>query len=208
MVRTTRVSAKAITKLTARITCVALFPFMMTACTRSVQWEEQVVLNTGETIMVERHGNYTFIMFSGASGFVGYEPDWRSTIEFTYKGKRYAYTGDASIQLLAIAPDLTPVLVADANGWGNKNSYPCVTPYYVEFIPDKSGRSWSWPPRISSWLYDLPTNLMIGLAPLDSTQRRFDAAARRKINASLLSYAANYERIDPGFKPENCVKRN
>lgn len=187
--------------------CVAVFTLVLTACSRSVRWSEEVLLNTGETILVERHGTYTYQAETGGVR-LGWAPDWRSTIEFSYKGKQYSYTGDAFIQLLAIGPDMSPALVADARGWGNKNNYPCVTPYYVQFTPDKTGRSWTWGPRISPWLYNLPTNLMIGLAPLDSTQRKFNAATRRQVNASLLAFADNYRRIDPLFKPENCVERN
>ena len=207
MIHSTSVSARAITEAMGRIVCVAFFTLLLTACTRGVQWEEEVLLNTGETIVVQRSGTYTYQAEPGGLR-PGWDPDWRSTIEFTYKGRRYSYTGDAFIQLLAIGPDMSPTLVADARGWGNKNNYPCVTPYYVQFNPDHTGKNWSWRPRIDPWLHNLPTNLMIGLAPLDSTQRRFDAAARRQVNASLLSFAANYQRVDPLFKPENCVERN
>ena len=84
------------------MTLVALVIVQLSACSRTVQWEEEVPLNTGETIWVKRSGTYSFGSESGNPLRFGYNPDWRSTIEFTYKGKKYSHTDAAGLILLAI----------------------------------------------------------------------------------------------------------
>jgi hypothetical protein len=179
----------------------------LAGCTRSITWEEGVPLNTGETIVVKRSGTYSFKSESGNPLNFGYRPDWRSTIAFTYKGKSYTHTDDAILVLLAIGPDGVPNLVADARAWGNQHKYSCVTPYYVQFRPDSVGNSWTWPEQIDSWLYKLPTNLVFGLPPLESSGEKFTQADRARKNASLLVVGEHYRQIDPTFKPENCAKK-
>lgn len=208
MIHSTRVSVREITGALGRIVCVALFTSMLAACTRGVQWEEEVVLNTGETIVVERQGTYTFILFSGASGFIGYAPDWRSTIEFTYKGRRYRHTDELSPVLLAIAPDGTPNLVASLGSeWGWKHKYYCVTPYYVQLRPDQSGKEWSWPDEIEPWLYDLPTNLLIGIAPMEADGKKLGPVDRKTMNASLTAVYKYFQVIDQTHTVDFCPRR-
>jgi hypothetical protein len=194
--------------MSMRFMSMGLCSLLLTACSRTVQWEEEVSLNTGETIWVKRSGTYTFKPAPGSPLDYGWGGDPRSTIEFNYKGKSYSYTGEASFMLLTIAPDGLPNLVADARAWGNANKYPCVTPYYVQFLPDQTGKRWNWPQRIEPWLYGQPTNLIFGLVPLASSGNKFSGAERQQINASLLGFADHFRRIDPGFKPENCVEIN
>lgn len=179
----------------------------ITACSKTVQWEEEVPLNTGETIVVKRSGVYTYRGLTSDGSHFRYVPEWRSTIEFTYKGIQYSYTGEASIQLLAIAPNGMPNLVADARGWGNRNKYPCVTPYYVQLKPVETGKQWTWPSQVEQWLFNLPTNLSIGLVPLDHDGVMVRAADRKRLNGSILIYT-HYQRIDPATKPENCMEIN
>lgn len=192
-----------------RLLLAGIAALQLTACSKTVQWEEEVPLNSGETIVVKRSGTYTYrCEFAHGTG-CGYGPGWRSTIAFTYKGKSYTHTDDAGLVLLAIAPDGTPNLVADARVWGNQHEYPCVTPYYVQFRPnDTIKNNWTWPQKIDPWLYNQPTNLIFGIAPLESNGKKYTAADRTQKNASLLAAGAHYWRIDSAFKPENCVRRN
>lgn len=132
--------------------------FLLTACSKTVTWEEEVSLNTGEVIWVERTATYKLQGASGNPLDIAYRPDWTETLEFKWKGKTYSYTSDAGIMLLAMSPTTEfPVLVAraDLKNWDKNNSYRCTTPFYVQFIPDETGRKWSWPPTIESWLYEI-----------------------------------------------------
>lgn len=179
----------------------------LSACSKTVRWEEEVPLNTGEVIWVQRSGTYSF-GYNAGSGHVGYSPDWKSTIEFTYKGKRYSHTSEAFIKLLAISPEGVPNLVADARGWGNQNKYPCVTPYYAQFKPDPSGSHWDWPDRIEPWLYGLPANLLVGLVAPSDDGKKLKPSDRERLNASVLAIGKHHRMIDPEFKPENCMRSN
>ena len=189
-----------------RLAIILLSAVLLGACSRTVTWEEEVPLNTGESIVVTRSGTYYF-HYDAGSGFIGYSPKLDSTIEFTHKGKKYSHRGEARINLVAIDPNGVPSLVADARGWGNYNKYPCVTPYYVQFKPDETGTQWRWPNQIEPWLYNLPTNLLVGLSKIEDDGKKLKPKDRMRLNGSLLSMN-HYLRIDPLFKPENCIKRN
>lgn len=181
----------------------------LSACSKTVQWEEEVPLNTGETIVVKRSGTYTFKSAPGNPLEFGYGPEWLSTIEFTYRKRHYSYTGDAGLILLAISPDGEPNLVASAanHDWQWKNSYHCITPYYVQFRPDSIGMHWTWPEQINHWLYGLPTNLIFGLPSLESSGKKFSPDDRAKKNASVTAAFGHYKSIDPKHSSENCPKR-
>lgn len=124
---------------------LVLAALQLTACSRTVQWKEEVPLNTGETIFVERSGTYTYRCEFAAGTGCGFSPNWRSTIEFTYRDKEYFFSSEVSPMVLAISPDGQPNLVSSAGVWGNQHGYPCVTPYYVQFRPDNGGKNWTWP---------------------------------------------------------------
>lgn len=187
-----------------RILLAVIATLQLSACSRTVRWEEEVPLNTGETIVVKRGGSYTYRCEFAVGAGCGYDPDRRSTIEFTYKGKEYSHTSDASPMVLAISPEGKPNLVSSAGVWGNQHEYPCVTPYYAQFRPDSSGKHWTWPDRIEPWLYDLPSNLLVGPAPLDDDGKKINPIDRKRLNGSILIFS-EYQRIDPAKKPENCV---
>ena len=103
-----------------KLLLIGLTMTALTACSKTVQWEEEVLLNTGETIWVKRTGTYSF-SYSAGYGEIGYSPDQKSTIEFAFKGKKYKHTDDASRVLLAIAPDGSPNIVALRYEWGNRH---------------------------------------------------------------------------------------
>ena len=133
----------------------------LTACSKTVQWEEEVRLNTGETIWVKRTVVYTAQGGAGNPLDVAYRRGKDEAIEFTWNGKNYYYKGEAVIMVLAISPEKRPVLVAKASGnaWAARHKYACTYPYYVQLVPDIAGQAWTWPPHIEPWLYNLPTNL-------------------------------------------------
>ena len=173
---------------------------------RTVTWEEEVPLNTGETIWVTRTGTYSYRSSSGNPLDYDHRPDRLSTIEFTYKGKQYAHTGEVSFNLIAIDPDSAPNLVGNPGQWGNKHKYPCDAPYYVQFRLSPDGREWIWPNRIDTWLYNLPTNLILGLADIEEDGKKFTPSDRQTKNASAFAYShARY--IDPTYLYDGCIRR-
>ena len=176
---------------------------------RSVSWEEEVLLNTGETIVVKRWGMYEY-GFETGGGYVGYQPNWRSTIEFAYRGRRYEHTDAAYFMLLAIDPNGAPNLVALATGydWHTKNNYHCVVPSYVQFRPDSTGKQWTWPNQIEPWLHKLPTNLVFGLVPIEANGMKYSAEDRVRENASSLVMGEHVRQIDPNFNDQRCLRRN
>lgn len=179
----------------------------LTACSKTVQWEEEVPLNTGETIWVKRSGAYTYKSAPGNPLDFGYGPERRSTIEFDYKGKKYSHTSEAGLVLLAIDPEGKPNLIAPVNDdWGWQHNYYCVTPYYVQFRSDETGKHWNWPEQIDHWLYNLPVNLVIGLVPLESDRKKFRQHDREQKNASLLVFK-HLQHIDPTHSISTCPRR-
>lgn len=201
---------KRIQKLPQLLLAVTTGLSLLTGCTRSVTWEEEVPLNTGETIVVKRSGTYTYKSAPGNPLDFGYGPEWRSTIEFTYKGKRYRHTDDAGLVLLAIGPDGVPNLIASAGSyeWQWKHKYYCVTPSYVQFRPDSTGQNWTWPEQIEQWLHGLPTNLIFGLVPLRASGKKFTPEDRAQANASVTVAFKEYKSIEPTFQHQNCMRKN
>lgn len=182
----------------------------LTACSKTVQWEEEVPLNTGETIWVKRGTSYSYKGAGGNPFDIGLRPDRTQWMEFEWKGKHYAWKGDASLMLLAIDPKELPVLVANAAWqaeWGTRNGYKCVRPYYVQFVLDKSGK-WVWPAQIEPWLYGLNANLMVGVhyVPQDMP-KRISSAHRAEFNADMWHRQPEARHIDSNYIPDFCKGR-
>lgn len=185
---------------------------VLTACSKTVQWEEEVPLNTGERIWVKRYVTYKLQGAGGNPLDIGYRPDWTEEIAFEWMGKKYKYTGDAGIILIAISP-LTkqPVLVANAmiGGWYRTNNYKCTMPYYVQFNPDDSGQHWSWPPKIETWLYGSGYNLMHHKPKLGAEQPKYIEQDRKKLDSVVAAQSPHLIRVDASFsfnKTNECLK--
>ena len=108
--------------------------------------------------------------------------------------------------VLAIAPTDVPVLVgrADAGAWDATHGYKCTIHFYVQFVPDGSGRKWSWPDRIELWLYGLPINLAAQIPKPGSKIVRYTTQQK-----ALQPYLADPQlqsahRIDPGYTGDLC----
>ena len=183
--------------------------WVLAGCTRTVHWEEEVLLNTGETIWVKRSGTYTYRSASGNPLDYGYQPDWVSTIEFFYRRKNYLFTNSAGLILLAVAPDGTPKLVASAanHDWQWENKYYCVTPFYVQFNPNSMDHAWKWPDAISEWLFNLPTNLLFGVPPIAASGKKISIAEKGQLNASVFHSFKHYRSIEPGHTTTNCPRK-
>jgi hypothetical protein len=181
----------------------------LAACSRTVQWDEEVPLNTGQTIWVHRSANYVVKGDAGNPLDMALRPEADQTIEFSWAGKQYEYKGDANVRVLAISPANTPVLIAaaDDNSWYARHGYACTTPFYVELIPDATGRSWSWPAHIEPWLLDHSTNLLLRRDSPDTIKPRYTAAERDAANAPAFASIRSQRTIEPTYVGISCDTR-
>ncbi len=185
---------------------LVLAALQLAACSKTVQWEEEVPLNTGETIWVKRTVVYSAQGGAGNPLDMAYRPEKDQSIEFKWNGKSYRYEGDARIMLLAISPARQPVLVAqaEANSWNWRHKYSCTYPFYVQLTPDETGRIWTWPPKIDSWLYGLPNNLLLERHPPGQMRKRYTAAERQAENQPGSVGSPAQQRVDPTYTGDLC----
>ena len=179
----------------------------LAACSKTVQWEEEVPLNTGEVIWVKRTVEYTMQGGAGNPFDMDYRPDKVQKLQFEWGGTSYVYVGEARIILLAISPMGKPALVAqaDAGGWHWKHDYKCTTPFYVQFIPtEKVDRTWTWPPSIEPWIIGLSYNLMRSRHPPEDMKRRYTALQRSEEDATGSIQDPSSAKIDPAHKVNTC----
>lgn len=181
----------------------------LTACARTVHWEEEVLLNTGETIWVTKEVRYSIKGQPGNPLDLGYLPDYVETTSFKYGGRSYSYTGEAGIIVLAISPLKLPVLLAPpgSRGWDDHNSYPlCSKPNYVQLVPDSTGVHWTWPDMIEPWTYNLPANLMLHRDDLLDVKRRYTMQDKSKQRYLQDPQSLYLQKIDPLKTNQNCHK--
>jgi hypothetical protein len=173
---------------------------LLVGCTRSVEWREEVPLNTGETIWVERRGSYRFGSESGSPFQFGYQDERVMKLEFNYRGKRYTYESDAMLQVLAISPEGIPNLVAMVSAY--EAGLQCSRPSYVQLRPDETAQRWLRVDRIDTWLHDKPTNLLFALPPFE--ERTITAAERSTRNTFNYVAGNQYRWVDPTY---DCKRR-
>lgn len=179
------------------------------ACSKTVQWEEEVPLNTGETIWVKRTLNYSLGGGAGNPLDIAYRPDWVQQLEFEWAGKKYLYEGDARVFVLAISPQQKPVLVADPDDgtWRGRHNYlHCTKPTYVQLVADGTGRAWSWPPAIEPWLYGLPANLMLNRRQPEEMKKRYTVVDRVSEDAIVWSQSPSKAQIDSTYASTGFCK--
>lgn len=185
--------------------------FLLSACSKTVTWEEEVPLNTGEVIWVKRSMPWVYMGGFGNPFDIARRPTREQTLSFTYQGKEYSYTGRAGIHWIAISPQGQPTLVAPAAdfGWNSANNYTCVTPYYVQFTPDATGQQWIWPENIDPWLYGLPANIMVNIPELDESRKaRYSNTDRNKRDQIYRLHAPSGKQVDPLYQGESgCIHK-
>ena len=203
-------------KLTARLlrtaqTSVAITAaLLLAACARNLQWDEEVLLNTGETIWVNKKVRYTINGQPGNPVDLGYAADREETTSFKYQGRSYTYKGDASLLVLAISPQKTPVLLANADTWGwyRRHQYKCVNPFYVMFVPDASGQQWTWPDRVEPWTYNLRTNLLVDRRHPSYVDSRYTMADKSTQGFLRDRRTMHIQKIDPLYATDTCKESN
>ena len=192
-----------------KLVLIGLAMTTLAACTKNIQWEEEVLLNTGETIWVTKKVSYSIQGQPGNPADMGYLPDPVESISFKYGGRNFSYRGDASeVMVLAISPQKVPVLLAPAGsrGWDIRNSYKCSQPHYVQFVPDSTGVSWEWPKSIESWTYNLPTNLMLNRDHPTDTKPRYTMADKLKQGFWNDPQLIDIQKVNPLKKSRNCIE--
>jgi len=114
---------------------------------------------------------------------MAYRPERGSYVtDFNWRGKPYRFDLDAGIVLIAISPQGYPVLVGEGDYWNLIGKYPCTIPLYVQFVPDATGRNWTWPPQIEPWLYNLETYLLFAIPTPDLPKQRSTVEERKQAN--------------------------
>ena len=192
-----------------RLLLIGLTISALTACARNFQWEEEVLLNTGETIWITKDVSYSIQGQAGNPADMGYESDQIEATAFKYGGRSYRYKGDApQLMVLAISPDKVPVLLAPARSrnWGVENNYKCTKPYYVQLVPDSSSSNWRWPDKIEPWTYNLPTNLMLNRDHPSKVKRRYTLADKSQQGFLKDPQLIDIQKINPDLVTNNCVK--
>ncbi|HSW14403.1 MAG TPA: hypothetical protein VLI06_16270 [Solimonas sp.] len=179
------------------------------ACAKQVKWEEEVPLNTGETIIVKRQVEYTLQGSAGNPLDIGWKPaSGGSVMRFTWRDREYRFDRHGSPMVLTISSEGMPVLLAIAGiGWSAKNNYRCTVPNYVQFVPDESGQHWTWPPSVDSVFFNLKTNLLQKIPRPETPERRYRVEELDAINAAALARSPERKRIEPGYTGDLCNKR-
>ena len=195
-------------KKSLRILLLVLAALQLTACSKTVQWEEEVPLNTGETIWVKRTVKYTYQGDAGNPLNVAYRPKPGSYVtEFIFRGKPYRFDLDVGIVLIAISPKGYPVLVGEGDYWNLIGKYPCTIPLYIEFVPDETGQEWTWPANIAPWLYNLETNRLYAIPTPDQPKLRYTVEERKAANAPGLVGSRSRQKINPAHTGDLCKSK-
>lgn len=179
------------------------------ACSKTVEWDEEVPLNTGETIWVKRHSHYELQGAAGNPLDLKYRPTRSETISFQYGGMKYRYEGDARIMLLAISPGGVPSLLAKAadKRWNYAHKYGCTIPFYVQLVPSADGRNWTWPQQIEPWLYGKEKNLMLSRFDAEQMKSKYTAVERRSLDHFGVAKGPGEGFVDKDYAGDLCGRR-
>lgn len=179
---------------------------LLSACSKTMDWEEEVLLNTGETIWVKRSATYSNQGGAGNPLDRTYRIDESPSLKFSYGGKSYSYQGKGALMLIAISPQKIPVLAmaADSGRWDAKHKYKCTYPFYVQFVPDATGTAWSWPPSIEPWLIGLETNLLGDYGKPEKILPKFTLEEKAKQPYLRDPALASFHRIEPSYTGDLC----
>lgn len=177
---------------------------------REVVWSEEVPLNTGQTIWVERSVVYSLKGDAGNPMDFDFRPSWNESISFEWRGRIYKYYGDADLMVLAISPEEIPVLIAPADhkDWGWHHGFRCTTPFYVQLIPEPRGRGWRWQPKLAQWAVGLPRNLMGRKRSMGEMPGRYTVADKQREDRTGALATRGTAIIDSDYSSHNCKRGN
>lgn len=195
-----------------KLLILIIYLFFFTAlsgCEKTITLGQEVLLNTGEKIVVTWIVDYNLQGDAGNPLNIKMRPKLIKTMSFNYHGNEYRYHGDATLFLLAISPEGRPNLVLHPNGfaWNWKNNYRCTTPYYAQLIPDKTGENWTFPPNIEGWLYGLRGNLSRKIFH-EKNPKKIKSAYQtiQEEYSSKRTDEAMFQFVDPNYTTDDCIK--
>jgi hypothetical protein len=178
----------------------------ISACSKTVQWEEEVPLNTGETIWVKRTITYKYETTQDNPFVFQYWPMGNQEIAFEWKGRNYHFQSEKRLILLAVSPiDQLPVLI-EPKEWERASDDPCVKPFYTQIVLAESKQEWITLPKLEPWLYNLPRNLMAHRGNLNEVQKRYTVNDRQLKDQAMTIQNPPMARIDPNHQSEVCRK--
>lgn len=193
-----------------KLILIGLAMTSLAACSRTVEWEEEVPLNTGETIIVKRTVPWELQGGAGNPLDIGMRPNVdQQVLQFTYKGKNYSYSGGAAVRWVVISKEGIPNLVATPSAWAwdRRNFYFCTVPFYVQFKPNASGEIWTWPNKIEPWLYGSVYNLMAAIPRLNEDRKgRYTAIDRKERDRTFAIQSPHGIQIDAEYEDAGCPR--
>lgn len=197
---------RSVNRALTRAAACLLTLMCLAACSKTVQWDEEVLLNTGQTITVRRSSEYNITGGAGNPFDLKYRPNFNEKISFVWDSRNYEYYGDAYIFVLAISSNNKPVLVAPAanKSWNFEHDYKCTMPFYVQLLPDDSGKNWTWPNKIELWLYNLPTNLLQERKPPREMKSTYVIADIQKQEFMSDPQLLHIQKIVPTYTSDLC----
>jgi hypothetical protein len=187
--------------------CLGFGLFLIAGCSKKITWQEEVLLNTGETLVIER------AMLWAKTGSYGaptnkMNPTSDQSLKFTYKGRPYEFTDNLLYGWIAISPASgVPVIVGNPDywHWDLDHRYACAVPHYVQMVPDSTGKKWSWPIRIEPWLYSLPANVLYHYPQFEETKKAlYTKEDREARDRSFFKEHPEKAQIDPNYSSKDC----
>jgi hypothetical protein len=150
---------------------------VLAGCTKEVSWEEEVRLNTGDTVIIRRTAVFERSGAPGNPFEIGWGLRGAPVIHFAWRGKTYSFREHVRPFVLAISPQNVPTVVINPaiGRWDAKHPLPCFKPYYVQFSAGADGNTWTWQRGIEPWLHHAPTNLSQAFPNPDRRKERYTA---------------------------------
>jgi hypothetical protein len=139
-------------KRTLQLLLAVIAATQITACSKTVQWEEEVPLNTGEVIWVKRTDTFVRRSEPGNPLQMGWWPDGRS-YKFSWQGQAYSY----DVKGASTGPILMHVYLEEKTVAMVDSGWPTCSGY-GEFRWTSGG--WQLQSSTNSALIGQPRNLM------------------------------------------------
>ena len=194
-----------LTRSRAWATVVIGLAASLTGCSKTLNWEEEVALSPTDTIWITRTVDYE----RGGSAGNPLDIVWlgrRFVLEFNWRGKTYHFEQHGAPMVLRVDATGQPVILgpADAGAWYAQNHYACTTPYYVQFVPDATGKQWTWPISVDPAFYGIETNLLQVLPSPGAGKARYSAQELKSANVAVLGRSPQRLRIEPTYTGDHC----
>ena len=181
---------------------------LLTACTKTVKWEEEVLLNNGHSIVITREAEFKYDISQDRL----FSPYWQfqaESLSFQWLGTAYKFRNAPSeADLISIAPLILAIDTlgipnifgyADSN-WVHHKWQGCANTPIVKLVPSK--RTWVVDPSRESWIFDLTINL-------NSDTDYSESKAKVTWNEKMEKYekwATTSRKLNPAFVVDSCIK--